>query len=73
MKLIRVLVCLLFLVMVGSASFAHEEIVDLGETGFSCPLNLEEIEKDYLTVSRVKSTNVDSLNLFSGTNQDKAR
>ena len=73
MRLARIVFCLLSLNLVISASLAKEDIVDLGETGFSCPLNLEEIEQDYLAVSSVKNTDTNPVIFFSKVNQDKIK
>jgi len=38
MKLTRLLFCLFALILSAAISFASEDTIDLGETGFSCPL-----------------------------------
>ena len=75
MKLMRVVFCLLLLVFFISASFAQEKegIVDLGETGFTCPLSLEEIEQDYSALSNVKNTDTNPVIFFSKVNQEKTK
>lgn len=73
MRLVRILVCLLLLNLVISASFANEDIIDLGETGFTCPLNLEKIEQDYSALSSVKDTDTNPVIFFSKVNQEKTK
>ena len=41
MKLTRLLFCFFALILSASVSFASEDITDLGETGFSCPLEIK--------------------------------
>jgi len=73
MKLTQIVFCLLLPVFFISVSFAlsKEDIIDLGETGFSCPLNLKVIEQDYSTLNSVKST--DPIVFFSNVNQEKTK
>lgn len=73
MRLTRIVFCLLLLNLVISTSFAKEDIIDLGETGFSCPLNLEEIKQDYPRVNSVKNTDTNPVIFFSKVNQDKIK
>ena len=75
MKLARIASCLLLLGLFISASFAKgkEDIIDLGETGFSCPLNLEGIEQGYPALGSVKNTDVNPVIFFSEVNQDKTK
>jgi len=40
-KLTWLVFCLFFLILFASISFASEDITDLGETGFSCPLDIK--------------------------------
>ena len=46
MKLTRLVFCLFFLILFASVSFALEDITDLGETGFSSPIQFKEISKE---------------------------
>ena len=41
MKLTRLLFCFFALILFVSISFASEDTIDLGETGFSCPLAIK--------------------------------
>ena len=45
--MIRFIFCLFFLAVSACASFASQDVIDLGETGFSCPLELTVVNKDH--------------------------
>ena len=75
MRLVRIVFCLLLFGLFISVSLAlsKEEIIDLGETGFTCPLSLEEIEQDYSALSSVKDTDTNPVIFFSKVNQEKTK
>ena len=75
MRVVRIVFCLLLAGSFISVSFAlsKEEVIDLGETGFTCPLNLEEIEQDYSALSSVKNTDTDPVIFFPKVNQEKTK
>jgi len=52
MKLTRLLFCLFFLILFAAISFASEDTIDLGETGFSCPLAIKTNGESFLTATR---------------------
>ena len=45
MRLVRLLLCLFFLAAFASVSYPSEDIIDLGEIGFSCPRDFKKSEK----------------------------
>lgn len=45
--MIRFIFCLFFLAASACVSFASQDVIDLGETGFSCPLQLTVVNKDH--------------------------
>ena len=49
MKLTRLLFCLFFLILSAAISFASEDTIDLGETGFSCPLAIKSNGESFVT------------------------
>ena len=51
MKLTRLLFCFFALILFVSISFASEDTIDLGETGFSCPLAIKSNGEGSLTAS----------------------
>ena len=58
LKLILVLLCLVILDRLTSVSYAKEDIIDMGETGFTAQVQVRETAKDYL----VKNISGNSLN-----------
>ena len=58
LKLILVLLCLVILDRLTSVSYAKEDIIDMGETGFTAQVHVRETAKDYL----VKNISGNSLN-----------
>lgn len=62
MKLTRLVFCLFFLILSASISLASQDIIDLGETGFSCPLEVKTKEKSFLTAPK-NNLYLKSLNL----------
>ena len=58
LKLILVLLCLVILDRLTSVSYAKEDIIDMGETGFTAQVQVRETAKDYL----VKNIPGNSLN-----------
>ncbi|MBU2222263.1 MAG: hypothetical protein KJ722_06540 [Candidatus Omnitrophica bacterium] len=52
MKFTRLVFCLSFLMMFASLSFASEDVIDLGETGFSCSLAIKTNGWSFLTVPK---------------------
>ena len=44
--MIRFIFCLFFLAASACVSFASQDVIDLGEEGFSCPLRLNADEKN---------------------------
>lgn len=51
-KIARYLFCLFFLGTLVSVSFASEDITDLGETGFSCPLAIKTNGESFLILPK---------------------
>ena len=67
MKLTRLLFCFFILILSAAVSFASEDITDLGETGFSCPLAIKTNGESFLTASRNNfSLNLVNLSYKSG-------
>jgi hypothetical protein len=52
LKLLGLLLCLFFLSLFTLGSFALSDVIDLGEIGFSCPLDLSKLENDYAVINK---------------------
>ncbi len=48
----RLLLCLFFLSLFTLGTFASEDAIDLGEIGFSCPLDFSQLENDYAAINK---------------------
>jgi len=56
----RFLFCLFFLAASSSVCFASQDVIDLGEEGFSCPLTLRVNEKSLSVINEEANVIADS-------------